>query len=67
MKSKEVRTLIVYVNIEDELIKNLLTAHGRLAGKGSAGEIIRLSKYIARLSKERGNKPIELFIEEDKK
>lgn len=29
MKSKEVRTLIVYVNIEDELIKNLLTAHGR--------------------------------------
>ena len=59
--------MIVFVNIEDELIKNLLTAHGRLAGKGSAGEIIRLSKYIARLSKERGNKPIELFIEEDKK
>lgn len=59
--------MIVYVNIEEELMKNLLTAHGRLAGKGSAVDIIRLSKYIARLSKKRGDKRVELFIEEDKK
>lgn len=39
--------------IEDEVMKNLLTAHERLADSGTVSEIIRLSKHILRLADKR--------------
>lgn len=49
--------------IEDSVIKNLLSAHERIAGSGSASDLVRLSKYIFRLAKKRKDVLIELIPE----
>lgn len=38
--------------IKDEVIKNLLSAHKRIAESGSPSEIIRLSRYLLKLAKQ---------------
>lgn len=40
-------------NIEDQAIKNLLSAHRRMADSGNATEIIRLTKYILKIAGKR--------------
>ena len=36
----------------DEVMKNLLSAHKRIAGSGSVSELIKLSRYLLRVSKQ---------------
>lgn len=38
--------------ISAEVIKNLLSAHRRIAGSGSVSELIKLSRYLLRVSKQ---------------
>ena len=46
--------------IEDEVIKNLLTAHKRMVEySGTPNQIIQLSRYILRLAKKRKDELIE--------
>ena len=51
--------------IENAIIKNLLSAHERLAGSGSAADLIRLSKYIFRLAKKREDVLVDIVPEGD--
>lgn len=51
--------------IIDQLTKNLLSAHKRIADTGNASEIIRISKYIFKLANQREDILTEL-IPEDK-
>lgn len=53
--------------IEDAVIKNLLYAHERIAESGNAVEIIRISKYLLRLAKERNDVLINVVSEGDQK
>lgn len=61
--------------IEQEVIKNLLSAHKRIAACGSVKEVIRLSRFLLRLAKKQSNKvlvvsdgqSIEEVIEEDRR
>lgn len=39
--------------LADEVMRNLLNAHSRIAESGSASEVIRLSKYIMKLADRR--------------
>lgn len=51
--------------ITDQLTKNLLSAHKRIADTGNASEIIRISKYIFKLANQREDVLTEL-VPEDK-
>lgn len=48
-----------------QVIKNLLTAHGRAAENGDAGSVIRLSKYLLRLLKQEEKLLIQLGAESE--
>lgn len=39
--------------IEQEAITNLLSAHKRIAEKGSASDVIRITKYLLKLAQKR--------------
>ena len=49
--------------IEREVIKNLLSAHKRIAESGAAGDIIRISRFMLWLAKKRGDVLIEIVTE----
>lgn len=53
--------------IRDEVIKNLLSAHRRIAEMGEASEAIKLSKYLLRISKNTDNVFININSESNKK
>ena len=38
--------------IADEVIKNLLSAHKRIADSGNVSDLIKLSRYLLRVSKQ---------------
>lgn len=48
-----------------QVIKNLLTAHGRAAENVDAGSVIRLSKYLLRLLKQEEKMLIQFGAESD--
>lgn len=50
--------------IEDEVMKNLLTAHERLADSGTVSEIIRLSKHILRLADKRHDVLVDVIAKD---
>lgn len=50
--------------IEDAVIQNLLFAHKRIAGSGSVSDLIRLSKYLFLLAKQRKGVLIDLSPED---
>lgn len=52
--------------VKDEVIKNLLSAHERIANSGSAVEIIRLSKYLMRLTEQGDDVLIDSITECEK-
>lgn len=41
------------IEIEQEVMKILLSAHKRIADSGSTAELIRLTKYILKLAEKR--------------
>ncbi len=51
--------------IEEQAIKNLLSAHKRIAENGSAKDAIRISKYILKISKKVGDVLIDVGAESD--
>lgn len=55
----------VGLSIEQEAIKNLLSAHKRIADSGNASEIIKLSKYLFRLAKKKKQVLTQVFPEGD--
>ena len=38
--------------MRDEVVKNLLSAHKRIADSGSASDLVKLSRYLMRISKQ---------------
>ena len=48
-----------------QIIKNLLTAHGRAAENGDAGSVIRLSRYLLHLLKQEEKMLIQFGAESD--
>lgn len=50
--------------IRDEILRNLLTAHKRLAETGSAKEVVLLSKVILKLSDKFDDKVLQLGLVE---
>lgn len=65
-KGGNVRNTVVDV-IRLAVIKNLLLAHKRIAGAGNAKEIICLSKYLLKLSKEFHDIVVEVPTEQVEK
>lgn len=53
--------------IRKEVIKNLLSAHRRIAEMGGVDEAIKLSKYLLRLSKNTDNVFINISSESNQK
>lgn len=49
--------------IEDSVIKNLLSAHERIAGSGKVFDLVCLSKYLFRLAEKREDILIDLLPE----
>lgn len=54
-------TISTYV--KQQTIKNLLNAHKRVADTGNTSDLIKLSKFILRLSKHFGNEVLDLGLE----
>lgn len=52
-KAGQFLNVSVGLSIEQEALKNLLSAHKRIADSGNASEIIKMSKYLLRLAKKR--------------
>lgn len=52
--------------IRGEVIKNLLSAHKRIAEHGGAKSLIVLSKFILKVSKQFNDKRFQLWPEEGK-
>lgn len=52
--------------IRQEVIKNLLNAHKRIADSGRASEVIRITKFILKLSEKRNDVLINFIPEGDK-
>ena len=54
----------MYANQEkvmlDEVVKNLLFAHKRIADSGSASDLIKLSRYLMRISKQLQNVLVDI-------
>lgn len=50
--------------IKQQIMKNLLNTHKRIADTGNAIEIIKLSKFILRLSKHFGNEILDFGLEQ---
>lgn len=51
--------------IEQAVLKNLLSAQKRIAETGTVNEIIRLSKYLLSLAKQRKNILTQVVTEDD--
>ena len=49
--------------IEQETIKNLLSAQRRIAESGNAKDVIRISRYLLRLAEKRGNVLVDTIPE----
>lgn len=52
--------------IESEVIKNLLSAHKRIADNGDSKQLIKLSNYILKLVEKRKDKLFELGAKKNK-
>lgn len=50
--------------VKQQIMKNLLNAHKRIADTGNASEIIKLSKFILRLSKHFGNEILDFGLKQ---
>ena len=50
--------------ITDSVIKNLLSAHKRIADQGNVSEIIRLSKFLFRLADQGKDVLVNIFPED---
>lgn len=53
--------------IVEQVIKNLLLAHKKIADSGNVNDLIYLSKYLMRLTKKFNNIIIEISTEEVQK
>lgn len=51
--------------IENEVIKNLLSAHREIAGRSEPKQVIKLSNYILKLAKKRKDELLNVRPEED--
>lgn len=51
--------------VKDEVMKNLLSAHERIADCGTTTEIIRLSKYLLKLANKRNDVLVDIAAEEN--
>lgn len=50
--------------IEENVIKNLLRTHERVCEQGNVEDVIKITKYITRLTNKRNQKLLELGLEE---
>lgn len=50
--------------IREQIAKNLLHAHKRIAETGSAFEVIQLTKFVSRFSKQFNNQLLDFRVEE---
>lgn len=50
-------------SVEREVIKNLLSAQKRIAEQGTAWELIRLTRFLLRLTKECGDVLVDAITE----
>lgn len=69
MKEKDKRNQEVVISqktyVEESVIKNLLSAHRRIANEGTATEVIKISKYILKLTQKGQDKLFQLRLEKD--
>ena len=50
--------------IREQIVKNLLRAHERIAETGSVFEVIQLTKFVSRFSKQFDNQLLDFRVEE---
>lgn len=51
--------------VQDTVLKNLLSAHERIANSGSVSDLIRLSKYLLRLANKRDDELVNSIAEDN--
>lgn len=51
--------------VTQEVMKNLLSAHKRIADSGEVSDLIRITKYLLRLSEKREDVLIEVVSKQD--
>ena len=66
-RSSRILQTKLLTTIENETIRNLLSAQRRIAESGNAKDVIRISRYLMRLAEKRGNVLIDIFPEGEKK
>lgn len=49
--------------VEQEVIKNLLSAHRRIAEGGSAADLLRITRFLLRLAKQHGEIMVDVIPE----